>query len=211
MSGQPDATRYEELVEKLLEFERRQSSLEMDALTASYYALSAVIGFLHDDARILERGATRSLGRLLFAVLDRMRGGRPKLLFGPRGAKGAPSHTSAVVLRVLVNAAFLTLREGGMSKEKAANWLAKELKRSDIKQPTGKEISASEIIRWRAELGAKSLKGSDEAFAWFVHDAQRTMLKEAAGAQLPSEMSLDRPQAQLAARAFIRLLWIAGF
>jgi hypothetical protein len=207
MSGQPDAIQYEELVEKLLELERRASSLEMDALTASYYALSAVIGFLHDDARILERGAARSLGRLLFAVLDRIQGARPKLLFGPRGAKGAPSHTSAVVLRVLVNAAFLTLREGGMSKEKAANWLAKELKRGGIKQPTGKEISASEIIRWHAELGAKSLKGSDEALAWFIHGAQRTFEK-AGGA---SETSFGWPEAQSAARVFIRLLWNVGF
>jgi hypothetical protein len=211
MSGQPDAIQYEKLVEKLLELDQRGSSSEMDALTTSYYALSAVIGFLLDDARIRERGATRSLGRLLFAVLDRTQGARPKLLFGPRGAKGAPSHTSAVPLRILVNASFLTLCEGGMSKEKAANWLAAELKRNGIKQPTGKEISAREIIRWRAEMGAKSLKGSDEAFAWFVHGAQRAMLEKAGAVQL-SETSLDQLQAaQLAARVFIRLLWVVGF
>src|SRR5262249_18474801 len=98
---------------------------------ASRDALSAVTGFLHADARVAEREAAVPLHRLMFAVQDRLRGAKPKLLFGPRGrkgAKGAPTYTSAVFLRSIVNAAFFGMRKlGGMSKDEAAKWLASEL------------------------------------------------------------------------------------
>jgi hypothetical protein len=208
MGGQPDAGEYEELIAKLSRLEER------DALTASYYALCWVIQFLSADARITEREVTRPLNRLAYAVLDRVQGGRPKLLFDPpdrNGAKGAPSYTSAAVLRALVNAAFLTLRKGGMSKEEAGNWLAAELEHSGVKQPNGKAITAKAIMRWRAELGANSLKGSDEAFGMFVHGGQRAMLEKAGQTQPPPDTSLDRQEAQIAAREFIKLLRISGF
>ena len=60
----------------------------------------------------------------MLAVLDRTHGAKPRLLFDPpdrKGAKGAPSYTSAVIYRALIVAAFLSLREGGMSKEEAGD------------------------------------------------------------------------------------------
>jgi hypothetical protein len=207
MNGPPDAGKYEALIEQLSELERRASSAEIDALTASYYALYKVIYFLQADARVLERQATRPLWSLVFAIHDLTQGARPKLLFGPRdrkGAKGAPSYTSAIVLRALVNLAFKPLLKGGMPKEEAGHWLAAELKHSGIRQRNGKEITASQIIRWRAEFGAKSLQGSDEVLAMFFHEARRTLDVSDGG-------SIDRPQAQLAARLAIRMLRIDGF
>src|SRR5262245_20877884 len=118
MSGPPDAAKYETLIEQLSEIERRAAAREIDGLTASFYALPAVIGFLHEDTRVPEREATRPLLRLMLAVLDWLRGAKPKLLFEARdreGAKGAPSYTSAVIFRSIVNAAFFGLLEGGMS------------------------------------------------------------------------------------------------
>jgi hypothetical protein len=208
MGGQPDAGEYEELIAKLSRLEQR------DALTASFYALSWVIQFLHVDARVTEREYTRPLCRLAHAILDRVQGGRPKLLFDPpdrNGAKGAPSYTSAAVLRALVNAAFLTLREGGMSNEEAGNWLAAELEHSGVKQPNGKAITAKTIIRWRQELGAKSPKGSDEAFGMFVHGGQCAMLEKAGQTQPSPDTSLDRQGSQIAARHYIKMLRIDGF
>jgi hypothetical protein len=214
MGGQPDAAKYEALIEQLTEIERRAAAKETDALTASRESLGAVIGFLHEDARVPEREATRPLLRLMFAVADRLRGAKPKLLFDPRdteGEKGAPTYTSAATLRGYVNAAFLLLLEGGMSKQEAGNWLAAELERSGIKQPNEKAITAKTIIRWRAERGGKSLKGSDEAFEWIVHGTLRTMLERSGLPQLPPVEPPDRRGAQLAARIFIRQLRIAGF
>jgi hypothetical protein len=210
MSDPPDAAKYEVLIDQLTEIERRTAARETDALTASYESLSAVIGFLHEDARVPKREATRPLLRLMFAVLDRLRAAKPKLLFDPRdreGGKGAPSYTSATILRGYVNAAFLLLLEGGMSKREAGNWLAVELAHSDIRQRSGEEITANQIIRWRAERGAKSPKGSDEAFDSIVHGVLR-MTRQA---QLSSDAPPDRRGAQIAAQAFIKLLRIGGF
>jgi len=215
MSSPPDAAKYDVLIEQLSEIERRTACGEIDALAASYYALCYAIQFLIMDARILEREATRPLSRLALAVLDRVRGGRPKLLFDPRernGAKGAPSYTSATLLRALVNSAFLALRHhGGMSKEAAGAWVEKELKRNGIKQPNGKAISARAIIRWGAELGGKSLQGSDEVFAWFVHDARRVMLEKVGWMQPPPDSQPDRRGAKKGARVIVRLLRVGGF
>src|SRR5262249_8258947 len=155
MSGRPDAAEYEALIERLSEIQRRTAAGEIDELTASHDGLCAVIGFLHADVRVAEREAARPLNQLQFAVFDRLRGAKPKLLFGPRdrkGAKGAPTYTSAVVLRSIVNVAFFVLLEGGgMSKVEAARWLALELAHYGIKQPNGKAITARAIIRWSAE------------------------------------------------------------
>jgi hypothetical protein len=212
MSGLPDAAKYEALIDQLSVIERRAAAREIDALTASYYALSSVIQFLLDDPRVKESGATRSLGRLAFAVMDRTQGARPLLFFGPRkNVKGAPNYTSAVVLRALVNVAFGPLLEARMPKQEAGKWLAAELAHGGIKQPNGEEITAKQIIRWWAELGAESMKGSDEAFTWFVGGASRTMLESSGQIQMPPDTPLDQAQAKLAARQFIGLLRIAGF
>src|SRR5262249_10566379 len=115
------------------------------------------------------------------------------------------------ILRALVNAAFIPLVEAGMPKQEAGNWLARELMRNGIKQLSGEKISGRQIIRWRMELGAKSLKGSDEAFSMVVHGALRTMLEKIGQLQPPSETPLQRSEAQVTARAFIKLLRLAGF
>src|SRR5262249_54381771 len=196
------------------EIQRRTAAGEIDALTASYDALCAVIGFLHEDARVPEREATRSLNRLMLALLDRLQRAKPKLLFDARdqeGRNGPPSYTSAVILRGYVNAAFIPLLEAGMSKQEAGNWLAFELARNGIRQPNGEEITASQIIRWRAERRAKSLKGSDEAFEWVVQGALRTMLERAGATQLPPTEPIDRIGAQLGAQMFIHALRRCGF
>jgi hypothetical protein len=210
MTGNLDPTRYEALIEHLLDLQRRESSL--DPLSASFEALSAVIEFLNADTRLLESEANRSLGRLSLALHDRMQGAKPKLFFNApdrMGAKGAPSYTSAVILRTLVNAAFLSLREADISQQEASRWLATKLKHAGIKQPTGEAIDARAIVRWGAELGHKSLRGSDQIFTDFVLGAQRRMQE-----QYPQEHSdapLTPQQAKSAAAGFMKLLKIAGF
>src|SRR5262245_29821103 len=137
MSGPPDTANYEALIERLSGIQRRMAAGEIDELAAGHDQLCAVIGFLHADVRVGEREAARPLNQLQFAIFDRLRGAKPKLLFGPRdrkGATGAPTYTSAVVLRSVVNVGFFVLHEyGGMSKDEAAKWLASELARYRVK------------------------------------------------------------------------------
>jgi hypothetical protein len=193
MSGPPDAAQYETLIEKLSKIEQRAAAGEIDALNASHDALCAVIGFLHADVRVGEREAARPLNQLQFAIFDRLRGAKPKLLFGPRdrkGATGAPTYTSAVVLRSVVNVGFFVLHKyGGMSKDEAAKWLAPELARYRVKQPNGKAITERAIIRWGAERGGKSLKGSDKVFALLIQDRLRPLLEK-----LPPDTPIRRAQ-----------------
>jgi hypothetical protein len=213
MSDRPDAESYETLINNLLDVQQRASASNIDALTASFEALGAVLTFLNKDSRIFDSEATSQLSRLMIAVHDRAQGAKPKLFFDPpdrKGAKGAPSYTSAIILRALVTAAFVTLCEVGMSKEEASRWLAAELKRSGINQPNGHAPGARAIARWRAELGGKSLKGSDQVFGMFVHGAQRAML-EAGQQQLHIDAPLDRLGAQAISKLLIKLLRIAGF
>jgi hypothetical protein len=208
MNGPPDSAKYEALIERLSEIQRRTAAGETDGLTASHEQLRAVIGFLHTDVRVGECEATRPLNQLQFAVFDLLRGAKPKLLFSPRdrkGAKGAPTVKSAVVLRSIVNVAFFVLHEyGGMSKDEAATWLASELARYGIKQPNGKAITARAIIRWGAERGGKSLKGSDEVFTLFIQDRLRPLLE-----YLPPDTPIRR--AQVAAGVFVSIGRLCGF
>jgi len=209
MTGSPDPARYAELIERLLDLQLHGSSF--DALSESFEALTAVLRFLNADIRLVESGATNVLGRLQLALLDRSRGAKPKLFFDPpdrMGAKGAPSYTSSVILRSIANVAFLILCEADISPEEASKWLAAEFKHAGIKQPSGRAIGARAITRWRTELGGKSLKGSDEAFAMFVLGTPARLEK------YPLEQS-DVPhtpqQAKLVAAVFIKLLKLAGF
>ena len=209
MGGQPDAGEYEALIEQLTEIERRAAVREINELKASFDALCAVISFLHGDARVLDREATRPLSRLTRAVHDWTHGAKPQLLFDPRNRKvamSAPIGTTAIILRAQVNLAFGILLKGGIPKEEAAHWLAAELKRSGIEHPNGKAIIAKEITRWSAERGGKSLKGSDKVFATIVSDSARRA-REAGLSSQP----LDRPRSQGVARGLILQLRIAGF
>ena len=209
MSGHPDAGLYEALIEKLLHVQQRASSSKIDALTASFEALAGVLDFLKADARIVESEAARPLYHLLLAINDRIQGAKPKLFFDlPERPDGAPSYTSAVVLRTLVNAAFLPLCEVGMSSAEAGKWLAAELRLSGIKQPNGQAVDPRAVARWGAELGGKSPKGSDQAFGMFVHGAQSATEAR----QTPADSApLDRQQAKEFARVMIKLMRIAGF
>ena len=175
--------------------------------------LTAVIGFLNTDNRLVENEATTSLGRLRLALLDRLRGAKPKLLFDKpnrMGAEGAPSHTSSALLRARVNAAYLSLCESGMSQQEASGWVAAELKRCGIKQPNGRTVDPRTIVRWRAEMGGKSPKGSDEAFATHVLGAQSSLRQMYAEPQSDDKRLTPR-QAKAAAAVFIKTLRIAGF
>jgi hypothetical protein len=149
----------------------------------------------------------------MLAVLDRTQGAKPKLFFDPpdrKGAKGAPSYTSDLILRSLVNCAFLTLREVGISKQDAASFVAGELSRSGINQPNGRPISAHAVARWRDELGGKSPKGSDEIFSRFVDGAQAA-LRESGVAESDHPTPLSKERAQAVSRVFIKLLKVGGF
>jgi hypothetical protein len=126
------------------------------------------------------------------------------------GAKGAPSYTSAAILRALVNAAFLSLREAGMSQQEASERLAAQLKRAGIKQLNGRTVDARAIARWRGELGGKSPKGSDEAFAKFVSGAQHS-LHEAYPEKQSDAAPFTPEKAKVVTEHFIKLLKIVGF
>jgi hypothetical protein len=210
MSGQPDAAKYEALVERLLDIERCVSAAEIDPLTSSIQALEAILAFLCVDTRIIGGEGTRSLGRLLLALHDRVQGAKPKLFFQTpdrKGRKGAPSYTSAIFLRSVVNYAFIPLLKSGLSNEEASEWLAAELKQSGINQPNGRAVDARTIVRWRAELGGKSLTGSDRFFGEFVQGAQRTLHE----AGFKPDEPLDARRAKVAAQVSVKLLKAAGF
>src|SRR5262249_18714754 len=152
------------------------------------------------------------LSRLQLAVNDRIAGAKPTLFFDRperKGTRGAPSHTSAIVLRALVVAAFLALRAGGWSEEEAGDLLEAELKRSGIKQSSGRAISARAIVRWREELGGKSVKGSDQVFGMLVHGMQFKM--QEMGQQLAhSDTPVDRPRARAVSQFLVKCMRIAG-
>jgi hypothetical protein len=213
VGGHPDPARYESLVADLSAIERRAAFSELDPLNASFEALTEILRFLAADPRIIQAEAIRPLYRLLWALLDRSHGAKPNLFFDPpnrMGAKGAPSFTSAVILRVQINAAYLSLCEAGISKHDAAKWLAAELKKCGIKQPNGEVITAKLISRWDAERGGKSLTGSDEAFGMLIHGA-RLAFEQSGQDQPASEAPLAPKAGQNTARAFIKVLRFAGF
>jgi hypothetical protein len=211
MTGQLDSTRYEELVKYLLDLKQPEPLL--DPLNESFAAITAVLHFLNADARLVQNEATKPLGRLQLALLDRLQGAKPKLLFDKpnrMGAEGAPSHTSSALLRARVNAAYLSLCESGMSQQEASGWVAAELKRCGIKQPNGRTVDPRTIARWRAEMGGKSPKGSDEAFATHVLGAQSS-LRQMYPEPQSDDKRLTPRQAKAAAAVFIKTLRIAGF
>jgi hypothetical protein len=179
---------YDELVASLLAIEQRVSESKLDHLSASFEALSAVIGFLNADPMVVKAEATRALFRLYFAIYDLQRGANPKLLCEPTfhdGREehvGAPTLTSVVLVRAHVAAAVLLLCESGMSRNDAARWLTAELDRSKIRQPNGKPINARLVLRWRDELNGKAPKGSDQVFRLIV-DGMRRQVQDAQLAQ----------------------------
>jgi hypothetical protein len=211
MTGPLDPARYDALIERLLDLQRRDPPLH--PLSASFEALNAVLAFLYPDPRLFESEATKPLGRLLLALADRSRGAKPKLFFDApdrMGSGGPPSYTSAVILRAIINVSFSILRKAGVSQQEASGWLASRLKRSGIKQPSGRAIDARTIVRWRGELGGKSLKGSDEEFVKFVTGVPRSLLEAYPNLQ-SSDAPLTPQDAKTAAEEFIKLLRIAGF
>jgi hypothetical protein len=216
MGSHPDATRYQELIETLFDIERRTSTADISPLAASYESLSAVIGFLYADPEVVERESARPLYRLMIAIYDTMRGAKPKLLFEPASHpgredhKGAPTHLFVNLLRGHVVAAFLLLRESGMSSVEAGKWLAAELKRSAVKSSDGKIIDAKIIIRWRRELGGKSPKGSDDVFR-LILESEMGKAPAIEDGELRSDSFFDRSQAQACAQTIIKRLRIMGF
>jgi hypothetical protein len=216
MSGRPDAAKYEALIETLSDIERRASASEIDALTASYESIAAILPFLNADPRVVELESTRPLFRLMLAISDLKRGAKPPLLFDPafdpeRGSHiGAPTLTSVVLLREHVVFAFLLLCKAGMSNNEAGAWLAAELRKSGIKHPNKKAIGARVISRWRGELQGKSPKGSDEIFDLIVQGALREFQEAEQKGQL-SAVTHEKEQAQALARRLIKRLRIAGF
>ena len=214
MTGVIDPERYKELVERLLDLQRRQPLV--DHLTASLEALGAVLSFLIAEPRFVftesQSEALRPLWRLYLALMDRTAGAKPKLFFDPpvRSSKGgAPSYTSAVPLRAIVNTALLGLCESGISQQSATKWLAAELKHAGIRH-NGRLIDARTLTRWRSELGGKSLKGSDQAFAMFVHGSLQKFREQNPQAQ--SDNAAPDPRgAKLAAAGLIKLLKFSSF
>jgi hypothetical protein len=214
----PPSTRlYAELVDALSGIEQRASKLKLDDLTASFEALNAVLQFLLADATLVENKAVRSLFRLWFAIYELQRGAKPKLLFEPTfhpGRKkhvGAPTITSAVLLRGYVVVATLLLLESGMAREEAARWLAAELGRNGIKQPNGKPITEKVILRWRHELGGKAPKGSDQMFAMIVQGIQQEAQDELIRGAPSGNAPFDPPQAHSLSRVLIKRLRLTGF
>jgi hypothetical protein len=214
MTGVINPEQYEKLIERLLDLQRRQPAV--DPLTASLEALIAVLDFLIDEPRFVFTGdqsqALRPLWRLLFALMDRAAGSKPKLFFDPpiRPNKGgAPSYTSAVFLRAIVNVALLGLCEAGIPQQNATKWLAAELKHAGISQK-GRLIDARILTRWRSERGGKALKGSDQAFAIFVRASLQKLLEQNPQAQ--SDDATPDPQgAKMAAAGLVKLLKFLGF
>jgi hypothetical protein len=214
MNGVIDPERYKELVQRLLDLQRRQPSV--DHLTASLEALDAVLNFLIAEPRFVftesQSEALTPLCRLYFALMDRAAGAKPKLFFDPpiRFSKGgAPSYTSAVLLRAIVNTALLGLCKSGISQQNASKWLAAELKHAGIRH-NGRLIEARTLTRWRSELGGKSLKGSDQAFTMFVRGSLQKFLEQ--NPQVQSDDTAPDPQgAKMAATGLVKLLKFSGF
>jgi hypothetical protein len=158
------------------------------------------------------------LSRLHLALLDRLHGAKPKLLLEKPalpGAKGAPTHTSSTPLRAFVNFAYITLCSGVHPSE-AARWLAAELERVGIRQTNGEKIAARAIVRWCAERGAKSLKGSDELLTALFSNPSRSLrqyrnVREKYQRTHPDYTLPTATRAKEATKGLIKVMKIAGF
>ena len=212
MTGDPEPAGYEQLVERLLDLQRR--GLPVAPLDSASEALVAVLGFLSADARLMKNEALQPLWRLFFAVMDRQRGAKPKLFFDPPnrlGDKGAPTYTSATFLRALVNLASLPFRKAGVARVEASKWIAMELKRAGITDTRGRAIGARAIARWGDEVRGKSLTGSDDILATLVRYGPRMLLEKNPKLIESPDAPLSAEDAKIAAAHFINFLKAVGF
>ena len=153
-----------ELTDALLLVQERFEANQLSDLAACQVALTCVISFLLRDETAAKRGAVRRLSALHHALNDRIKGAKPALLFATPTCGGAPAHQSEGARRAQFILALEVLFRSGVPKETAAHWLSDEMRKRNICDSKGGNVSERVLLRWRSELGAKSLSGSDAAF-----------------------------------------------
>jgi hypothetical protein len=167
----PDPGAYLKLKSSLYELEFVVDNKKIESLDASRASLESVITFLQLDRMCVQFRLTRSLWSLLKAVHDTSQGAKPPLLFAYKSKSkgGAPSHKTESLLRAEIIFQLRLLTHDGMKPDEASRWLASALAKAGVRQkgtvrnPQGK-IGARQIARWQAEVGAKSMSGSDTAY-----------------------------------------------
>jgi hypothetical protein len=171
---QPSGLDYDLLISSLSALKFFQQAGEVDQLGAGIKALGLVIQYLNSNRLVGGLGLTRPLAQLAVALHDVGRGAKPALIFGraPKVGRGVPTLTSKAGLRAQVNLMFDYVANGGLVREEAAKELAGTLKRTGIKE-NGKAITPKRILRWRQEIGGKSLSGSDRVYARLKAGAER--------------------------------------
>jgi hypothetical protein len=143
---------------------------EIDQLSACAAAMKSVLAYLQADRMSIALGSTRVVTLLVKTLHDRSQGAKlPGWFVKAKPKGGAPTHREEAVLRAEIVLQLQLLTESGMEPDEASRWLASELAKAGIRQkrtsrnPDGK-IKSRQIDRWKTELGAKSMTGSDTAY-----------------------------------------------
>lgn len=137
-----------------------------DPLVGGTKALFALIRFLEDAPMIKLSGATAPLRRLGYALRDTAEGAKPPMLFGrpPSTSGGAPTGTSADIVRGLLAAALEVLIRGGEKLNTASKFVADEARKRRITHRDGDCIKPIQIQRWRDNINGKANEATNRAF-----------------------------------------------
>jgi hypothetical protein len=159
----PPILDYHLLIEQLARTQRNVREGQ-DNLATAGWCLHNVVNFLDANPAVFSAGLTRPLRLLLRALRDLELGARPALFFQrAKKGPGRPGTESFNTVRGVAAALVSALMEAGQKRAEAAALVAKELRRLDIRMPSGKapggnEIAAKHILRWRDEIGARASK-----------------------------------------------------
>jgi hypothetical protein len=164
---------YEELLLKLKAVQEWREAGGGSDLDAAFADLSVVICFLKADHDVRETRAALPLEKLLLALADASKGGKPSMLYDVVRKAGPPVRPTEAVKRAQIIIMFEMLCDAGV--EKPAEWLAAKLKAFGVEDANAKRdkdgikrktITPAKLERWRSELSGKSPEGSDEAYEY---------------------------------------------
>lgn len=133
---------------------------ELGAFRAS---LAAVLNFVEQHIAPDQLILLRPLRKLELALRDTAKGAQPPVFFSPRTKDDKPRTSgprkdrSIHALHGAVAAAVdILIKQGGKSRDEAAQFVATLLSSEQIKDPSGARYRKNQILTWRAEMGARS-------------------------------------------------------
>ena len=146
----PSADHHDKVIAYLAEIGRRP---DVDPLERSHAALRAVVAYFDSSLDISSRHLTRPVHSLIHALSDTLRGGQPALLRPRRRGKGPPQDQSFSSVQGALAGALEVLVRAGMPLQSAARWVTAKANSHGIRDRKGQNLSASQVIAWRARAG----------------------------------------------------------